>query len=64
MDLNVSAFRIAQTLTTDDEKQRKRVAAARIGGEVGGKARASKLSPEQRKEIAVKANEARWRKPA
>lgn len=32
------------------------------GGRIGGKARAEKLSPEQRKEIAKKAAEARWSK--
>jgi len=32
------------------------------GGKKGGAARAKKLSPERRKEIAKKANEARWKK--
>jgi hypothetical protein len=30
------------------------------GGRIGGKARAASLTPEQRKEIAKKAAEARW----
>jgi hypothetical protein len=30
------------------------------GGRIGGKARAESLTPEQRKEIAKKAAEARW----
>ncbi len=34
--------------------------AGRLGGLVGGKARAEKLTAEQRKEIAKKAAEARW----
>ena len=34
----------------------------RKGGLTGGKARADKLSPEQRAEIARKAAEARWKK--
>lgn len=34
----------------------------RLGGKKGGEARAKKLTPEQRKEIAQKAAEARWRK--
>ncbi len=34
--------------------------AGRLGGLIGGKARAEKLSPEQRKEIAKKAAESRW----
>jgi hypothetical protein len=36
---------------------------ARKGGLKGGKARAQKLSPEQRAEIAHLAAEARWKKP-
>jgi hypothetical protein len=34
----------------------------RIGGLKGGKARANKLSPEKRREIARKAAETRWNK--
>lgn len=34
----------------------------RLGGLKGGKARAEKLSPERRKEIAQKAIQARWGK--
>lgn len=36
------------------------VALGRMGGLKGGKARAEKLTPEQRKEIAKKAAQARW----
>ena len=36
----------------------------RLGGLKGGKARAAKLSPERRKEIAQKAIRARWEKAA
>ena len=61
MDLNVSAFRIVQQLTTEN-KEDKRKSAARVAGQVGGPARARKLTPTRRKEIAVKANEARWKK--
>lgn len=39
------------------------VALGRLGGLVGGKARASKLTPEQRSEIAKKAAAKRWAKP-
>jgi hypothetical protein len=35
---------------------------ARLGGLKGGKARAEKLTPAQRQEIAQKAAAARWRK--
>jgi len=37
------------------------VALGRLGGKKGGKARAEKLTPEQRKEIARKAAKARWK---
>jgi hypothetical protein len=36
--------------------------AGRLGGLIGGKARAEKLLPEERKAIARKAAEARWSK--
>ncbi len=39
------------------------VALGRKGGLKGGKARAAALTPEQRKEKAKKAAEARWSKP-
>jgi hypothetical protein len=35
---------------------------ARKGGKKGGKARADKLTPEQRQEIARRAAQARWKK--
>ena len=38
------------------------VALGRLGGKKGGKARAAKLTPEQRSEIARKAAQARWGK--
>lgn len=38
------------------------VALGRIGGKKGGVARAKKLSPDQRSEIARKASRARWDK--
>ena len=38
------------------------VALGKLGGKKGGKARAEKLTPERRKEIAKKAAEARWAK--
>lgn len=36
------------------------VTLGRLGGKKGGKARAKKLSPEQRSEIAKRAAKARW----
>ncbi len=46
----------------DDGKNPHAVALGRLGGLKGGKARAAKLSPERRKEIAKKAVTARWAK--
>ena len=37
------------------------VALARLGARKGGLARAARLSPEERREIARKAAEARWK---
>jgi hypothetical protein len=61
MDLNSNAFRIVNTITTE-KKDDKRSSAARAAGVVGGPARARKLTAEQRREIALKANRARWKK--
>jgi hypothetical protein len=61
MDLNVNAFRIVQLLTTENHED-KRSSAARVAGKVGGPARANRLTPERRKEIAKKANRARWKR--
>jgi hypothetical protein len=46
----------------EDGKNPAAVSLGRLGGLRGGKARAAKLSPEQRKEIAKKAACARWQK--
>ncbi len=43
------------------EKNAAAVALGRLGGLKGGKARAEKLSPEKRKEIAKKAAQTRWK---
>ena len=43
------------------EKNPAAVALGRLGGLKGGKARAAKLSPARRKEIAKKAIAARWK---
>jgi len=45
----------------DDGKDPAAVSLGRRGGLKGGKARAAKLTAEQRSEIARKAAEARWR---
>lgn len=43
------------------EKNPAAVALGRLGGLKGGRARASKLTPDERKEIARKAAMARWK---
>lgn len=69
-DVNELAESIGDAVT-DEQLQRKAleegknpaaVMLGRLGGLKGGKARAMKLSAEERKEIARKAAVARWRK--
>jgi hypothetical protein len=43
-------------------KKRKRPTAQRAGGLAGGKSRAKKLTPEERRDIARLAAQARWKK--
>jgi len=72
-DFSVTAFRVVQEATeqvkaetelanTDKEKKFDPVALGHLGGLKGGKARAEKLTPERRGEIAKLAASARWRK--
>jgi len=69
-DINQLAAFIAEQATSDpkpdqpDEPQKNQAAVelGRLGGKKGGKARAEKLTPEQRKEIAKRAAKARWEK--
>jgi hypothetical protein len=67
-DLNVLASKIVEIATEgeptppQDEKNPHAVALGRLGGKKGGKARAEKLTPEERKDIAKKAAKARWGK--
>jgi len=64
-DLNRLAASIVDEATgnapdPDAGKNPAAVALGRLGGAKGGKARAAKLTPEQRSEIAKKAARARW----
>lgn len=62
-DLNQLAARIVEKTTDPDEEPATETPAqtsGRAGGLKGGKARAEKLTPEQRSEIAAKAARARW----
>jgi len=61
-DVNLIASNIVGQVTGESSKNPNAVALGRLGGLKGGKARASKLTPEQRKEIAKKAARARWGK--
>ena len=61
-DINELAAFIVERSTTElsQEKNPHAVALGRLGGLKGGKARAEKLTGEQRKEIARKAAQSRW----
>ena len=48
--------------TNDENKDPAAVALGRKGGKKGGKARADKLTPEERSKIARRAARERWRK--
>jgi hypothetical protein len=69
-DLNKLAASIVSDATAEDDEQDDAdagkdpaaVALGRKGGLKGGRARAEKLTPEQRSEIARKAARARWDK--
>jgi hypothetical protein len=74
-DFAVTAFRVVQDATEQVEQEPEQpepelvdgknphaVALGRLGGLKGGKARLEKMTPEQRKEIAKKAAQARWNK--
>lgn len=69
-DFNVLAWEVVQKATgempkterPDPDKNPAAVTLGRLGGLKGGKARAEKLTAEQRKAIAKKAAEKRWAK--
>lgn len=66
-DVNVMAKSILDKTTKEpaeakSPKNPAAVALGRLGGLKGGKARAEKLSIEERREIAIKAAKARWGK--
>lgn len=59
-DLNQIAHRIVRESTEPKAPESKAQSSGRKGGLKGGKARAEKLSPEKRSEIARKAALTRW----
>lgn len=62
-DINQLAAQIVESIAEGREgKNPFAVALGRLGGQKGGKARAEKLSPAKRKQIARKAARARWSK--
>lgn len=69
LDMNQLAKAITDIATRETNKDAKvepvknpaAVALGRLGGLKGGKARAAKLSPKKRSEIAKKAAKARWK---
>jgi hypothetical protein len=63
-DANETAFSIMQKVAQIEAegKNPAAVALGRLGGLRGGKARAATLSPDRRREIALKAAATRWRK--
>lgn len=67
-DINQRAKNIVDIATGESEdnatptKNPAAVALGKLGGLKGGKARANRLTPEQRKEIAKKAAAKRWKK--
>ena len=69
-DINLLASRIVGDATEEEleapetstpEKNPSAVELGRLGGKKGGPARAAKLTPEQRSQIAKKAATARWK---
>jgi hypothetical protein len=69
-DFNEAAFRVVRQSTSEPipitvVKKRKNpaaVALGKLGGKKGGRARADKLDPARRREIASDAAKARWHK--
>lgn len=64
-DFTQVAFAVMQQATGEAEPTPEltgKKADSSKGGKAGGKARAEKLSPEERSEIAKKAADARWKK--
>lgn len=68
LDLNQLAKRILDEATGDEPKtpapapkNQAAVELGKLGGKKGGAARAAKLTPEQRSEIAKKAAAGRWK---
>ncbi len=70
MDINQAAFQMVRRSTgtadppkvTASEVSRVMAAMGRKGGKIGGKRRLEAMTPEQRREVAMKAAKTRWSK--
>ncbi len=70
MDMNQAAFQMVRRSTgtadppkvTASEVSRVMAAMGRKGGKIGGKRRLEAMTPEQRREVAMKAAKTRWSK--
>jgi hypothetical protein len=60
VDINTNAYRIVESLTEEIKEDKRRSAASRRAGQVGGPARARSLTGERRREIALAGSRARW----
>jgi len=64
-DINILAARIVEGATTNPgDKNLAAVVLGRLGGKKGGKARAKKLTSQQRSDIARRAAQVRWQRVA
>jgi hypothetical protein len=63
-DVIGAAIKVAKIATGEIEEKADGKEYARKGGLIGGKARAKKLTPDKRTEIAKTAATARWKKTA
>jgi len=64
-DINEFAHELVKRSTQEpsaEELSRVMASLGRKGGKIGGKKRLETMTPEQRREVAVKAARARWRK--
>jgi hypothetical protein len=59
-DTNAAAVMVGRIAVGDIEDKPSKAPGRAIGGKAGGKARADKLSPGKRSEIAQKAAKTRW----
>lgn len=63
-DINVIAAAVVKTATQEPQREKNQAAVTlgRLGGLKGGRVRAARLSPEERRRSAEKAAAARWAK--